>query len=257
MRVHFFSNESSAALQLIEDLASRYTNHPWEECETVIVLGGDGTMLRAMHKSLECPKPLYGINYGGVGFLMNPSWGSSTCASEFSNKLENSLPVTLHPLKIIATRKGSPCAHWAFNEVSVIRKGPYAAHLSIDLGAQKAMEKLVADGLLVATPAGSTAYNVSAGGPVLPLGSEVLAITPICPYSPRLWRGAVVPDTSVITVHLLQADKRPTLSVADFVEIKEPDSLEISVDVSRSVSLLFQQEHSLAMRNLRTQFLLR
>lgn len=224
--------------------------HPDKSVDLIIVLGGDGFMLHTLHAYMESNLPIYGMNCGTVGFLMN-RYGEENLP-EF---LETAKPITLHPLRMRAeTMQGESHTALAINEVSFLRQTNQAAHLRISVDDQVKLKKMVCDGVLIATPAGSTAYNLSANGPIIPLGAGVLALTPISAFRPRRWRGALLPHTAEVTVEIINPLKRPVSAVADFMEVRHVRRVSVKEVRSLSLKLLFDPGHSLEDRIIREQF---
>jgi NAD+ kinase len=237
-----------------EELRARYDWCPVSEAEMVVALGGDGFMLQTLHGMLDRRTPVapvFGMNLGTVGFLMN-EWRSGGLEA----RLAASKPFKVTPLRMTATKvSGETCVIPAINEVSFLRETRQTAKLELTLNDRVVMAELACDGILVATPAGSTAYNLSAQGPILPLASSLLAITPISPFRPRRWRGAIVPDSARIAIRVLDADKRPVSAVADQREVREVSHVEIVIDRVRDLTLLFDPEHALDDRITMEQFI--
>ncbi|MGN6270846.1 MAG: NAD kinase [Sphingomonas sp.] len=237
-----------------ETLRGRYEWVPIDEAETVVALGGDGFMLQTLHAQLDRRTPVvpvFGMNLGTVGFLMN-EWRSDGLEA----RLAASRPFKVTPLRMTAaTVSGKTHVIPAINEVSFLRETRQTAKLELTLNERVVMPELACDGILVATPAGSTAYNLSAQGPILPLGSAMLAITPISPFRPRRWRGAIVPDSARISVRVLNPDKRPVSVVADQREVREVAQVDIAIDRARDLTLLFDPEHALDDRITMEQFI--
>ncbi len=223
-----------------------------DRAEIVIALGGDGHMLHVLHRLLEDRKdiPVYGMNLGTIGFLMN-NWR----ADGLSERLDRTKSFSIRPLNMTATTvSGHSFVLPAINEVSLLRETRQAAKLEITVNGRPVIPELICDGILVATPAGSTAYNLSANGPILPLDSSLLALTPISPFRPRRWKGAILPDRYKIELKILEATKRPVSAVADQREIREVASIGIELDHNRSLTLLFDPEHALDDRIAMEQF---
>ncbi len=224
-----------------------------EEADVVVALGGDGFMLQTLHAMLERrggAVPVFGMNLGTVGFLMNEwrSYGLDT-------RLERARPFKVSPLSMVATCvDGRTHTLSAINEVSLLRETRQTAKLEVSVNDRVVMAELACDGILVATPAGSTAYNYSAQGPILPLGSAMLALTPISAFRPRRWRGAILPDRALITFRALEAAKRPVSAVADQREVREIATVVVEVDRTRELTLLFDPEHALDDRITMEQF---
>jgi NAD+ kinase len=246
---------SSATPQAREAEALLREQHefvPLDSADAVIVLGGDGHMLQLLHQLLEERRdiPAYGMNRGTIGFLMN-GWH----AGDLLNRLARAKSFSVRPLTAnITTVSGQSFTLPAINEVSLLRETRQAAKIEISVNGRAVIPELICDGILVSTPAGSTAYNLSANGPILPLDSSLLALTPISPFRPRRWKGAILPDRYVIKLAILEAGKRPVSAVADQREIRDIASVEVALDRSRSLTLLFDPEHALDDRIAMEQF---
>ncbi|MHC8509080.1 MAG: NAD kinase [Rhodospirillales bacterium] len=233
-----------------EALAARYGDTPAGEADAVVVLGGDGFMLRSLHET-GGGAPLYGMNRGSVGFLMN-----EYKEDELLERLNAAEINALHPLCMTAEDvNGKTSSASAFNEVSLTRSASTAAKLRISIDGRVRMEEIICDGVLAATPAGSTAYNLSAQGPILPMGSELLALTPISAFRPRRWRGAILPETCKISIEVLDPDERPVIAVADFFDVPGARKVEIEMARDKSARLMFDPDHALEERIIREQFL--
>ncbi len=207
-------------------------------------------MLQALHRFVSTGKPIYGMNRGTVGFLMN-----DYAEDALNERLAAAELTTIHPLSMTAVdQDGESHSAIAFNEVSLLRQRYQAAKLEIAVDGKPRLDELICDGILVATPAGSTAYNLSAHGPILPIDSSLLALTPISAFRPRGWRGAILPHQARVKVTVLEGEKRPVAAVADHVEVRHVRVVEIAEDMSRSANILFDPGHSLAERVLREQF---
>lgn len=250
-RFYFYAGTSAAATGAHEELTHTYAHSAEAEtADAIIVLGGDGTMLEALHKHIGTGKPIYGMNCGSVGFLMNPYDVKNLPA-----RLQAAHTIALHPLRMQATDKdGATHEAVAFNEVAVFRQSRQSAHIKLTVNGITRMDEMVGDGVLVATPAGSTAYNLSARGPIIPLGSNVLGLTPISPFRPRAWRGALLPEGAIITLTNLDPDKRPVSVTADFTEVRDMVQVTIAADAARSVGVLFNPDHNLEERIFNEQF---
>ena len=236
-----------------EELRSAYDWVTLDEAEEVVALGGDGFMLQTLHAMLERRRivPVFGMNLGTIGFLMN-DWR----LERLDERLARAKPFRVSPLSMTAvTISGEQCVLPAINEVSLLRETRQTAKLEVTINDRVVLEELVADGMLVATPAGSTAYNLSANGPILPLGSALLALTPISPFRPRRWRGAILPEKTRIGIRVLEADKRPVSAVADQREIREVSHVQVEIDHMRDLTLLFDPEHALDDRITMEQFI--
>lgn len=254
--IYIHSSDTDKSCKIAEDIKAILSSSNFL-CQTkidrstnfIIVVGGDGEMLRAIHSFYNLNIPFIGINSGSVGFLMN---------EEFSTDLllDNNSAVRLYPLEMrCKTTQNESKNILAFNEVSVYRSTNQAAKLAVNLNKQNRIEELVADGLIIATPAGSSAYNLSAGGRIVPLDSRVLCITPVCPYRPRRWHGAIIPEDSNIEVNILESKKRPVNAVADFKEVNSIESLEVILRKDIFVSLIFSSKSALNERIIKEQFM--
>jgi NAD+ kinase len=233
-------------------LRQRYDFTEAEDAETLVALGGDGFMLQTLHAMLDKgpPRPVFGMNRGTVGFLMN-DWRID-CLPE---RLAGAKAIRVAPLEMKATTVGGDTfVHAAMNEISLLRETRQTAKIEISVNGRVALPELACDGVLVATPAGSTAYNLSAHGPILPLQAKMLALTPISPFRPRRWSGAILPDDTAICLQVLEAENRPVSAVADQVEVRDVCRVEIGLDRNRSLTLLFDPEHALDERIAMEQF---
>ncbi|NIJ18853.1 NAD+ kinase [Sphingomonas naasensis] len=236
-----------------EELRRAYDWVPLNQADQVVALGGDGFMLQTLHAMLERRRllPVFGMNLGTIGFLMN-DWR----LDGLEERLTRAKPFRVSPLSMTATTvDGEHCVLPAINEVSLLRETRQTAKLEVTVNDRVVLEELVADGMLVATPAGSTAYNLSANGPILPLGSALLALTPISPFRPRRWRGAILPEKTRIGIRVLEASKRPVSAVADQREIREVAEVHVAIDHMRDLTLLFDPEHALDDRITMEQFI--
>ena len=233
-------------------LRKRYRWADAEDAETLVALGGDGFMLQTLHAMLEDgnARPVFGMNRGTFGFLMN-EWRMD----RLPERIEAAKHIRVAPLIMEATNiRDETWAHPAINEVSLLRETRQSAKIEISVNGRVVMPELVADGVLVATPAGSTAYNLSAHGPILPLQAKMLALTSISPFRPRRWSGAILPDDVSVRFRILEADKRPVSAVADQFEVREVCTVDVALDRSRSLTLLFDPEHALDERIAMEQF---
>lgn len=222
-----------------------------DKAEVIVALGGDGFMLATMHQYMERNIPIFGMNLGSVGFLMNEFKEAGLI-----KRLELAESIELRPLTMTAkTAKGETYSALAINEVSLLRETRYAAKVRILVDGVIRLEELICDGVMISTAAGSTAYNLSAQGPIIPLGAELLALTPISAFRPRRWRGALLPQNSVVEIEMLDSDRRPVSAVADFTEIREVVSVAIKEEATIYSTLLFDPEHNLEERILKEQFL--
>ena len=249
-KIAIVASDAPQAQKALATLTKRYGNTPVGEADVIVALGGDGLMLHTMRANLNGGKAIFGMNRGSVGFLMN-----DYRASGLVSRIERAEATTIHPLKLTATDiHGKRHTEIAFNEVSLLRQTHQAAKLEISIDRKVRLKELVCDGLIISTPAGSTAYNLSAHGPILPIGSPLLVMTPISAFRPRRWRGAVIPHEAHIQVKAAETKKRPVAVTADHVEFRNIRKIEVAEDQSRSVRLLFDPGHSLAERVLNEQF---
>lgn len=247
-RIHFIASPTDSATEALERLAERYGQVPLAEAEVVVPLGGDGLMLSTLHRQSDLP--VYGMNRGTVGFLMN-EYGEDGLVE----RIENAEMAITHPLSMIAgASDGTEYHGLAINEVSLLRAGPQAAKLRISLNGKVRLEELVCDGAIVSTPAGSTAYNYSAHGPILPIGSNVLALTAIAAFRPRRWQGAILPADAVVRFDILEAEKRPVMADADSRGLDSVLWCEVRSEPSIVHRLLFDPGHGLEERLIREQF---
>ena len=248
--IAFLSSGAREADEALKALTARYGSTPIGEADVIVALGGDGLMLQTLHRTMKHPKPIYGMNRGSVGFLMN-----DYSEDGLRERLAAALPSIIHPL-IMRARDihGAETMARAINEVSLLRQTYQAAKLRIVIDDATQLDELIADGILVATPAGSTAYNLSANGPILPLGVPLMALTPLSPFRPRRWRGALLRDSARVAIEVLEADKRPVAAAADHFEIRRVVAVDVAMDKSTSLILLHDPGHSLDERILREQF---
>jgi NAD+ kinase len=249
-RIAFLSAGTPEADEALARLAPAYGNADPAKADVIVALGGDGLMLQTLHKFMDAAKPIYGMNRGSVGFLMNEFQENG-----LRERLDNAHASTIHPLLMQATTiSGEIRIARAINEVSLLRQSYQAAKLRLSVDGKERLAELIADGVLVSTPAGSTAYNLSANGPILPLDTNLIALTPISAFRPRRWRGALLPDTAKVIVEILEAEKRPVAAVADHVEIRDVARVEIAMDHGTGAVILHDPGHSLGERILREQF---
>jgi NAD+ kinase len=249
-RIAFVAAEGDAAQTALTRLTKRYKSASPGEAEIVVVLGGDGFMLQTLHTLIGRNVPIFGMNRGSVGFLLNEYREDGLV-----ERLKNAVRVTLHPLRMTVTAgDGRKSEAIAINEVSLLRQTRQTAKLAIKVDGVERLPELTCDGVLVATPAGSTAYNLSAHGPIIPLGAGLLALTPISAFRPRRWRGALLPHRAKVRFEVLEADKRPVSATADHTEIRDVAAVEVCEDRNTSLTLLFDPEHNLEERVLKEQF---
>jgi NAD+ kinase len=231
-------------------LAQRYGDTAPPDSDVIVALGGDGLMLQTLHRFMKSGKAIYGMHRGTVGFLMN-----DFAEDDLPERLSRAETTLIHPLLMRARdADGNQHEAHAINEVSLFRQTYQAAWLRIMVDGKERLPQLVADGVMVATPAGSTAYNLSAQGPIIPINAPLLAVTPISPFRPRRWRGALLPDSARVQIDVLEADKRPVAAVADHDEVRAVKSVEVMMDRTISIPMLFDPGHSLDERILREQF---
>ncbi len=248
--IAFIASEAPEAQAALAKLVERYGDADPATADVIVALGGDGLMLQVLHRFMGTGKPIYGMNRGSVGFLMNEFRERG-----LSRRLEAAERSVVHPLAMRAVdQSGSEVEAKAVNEVSLLRRSYQAAKLRISIDGQVRLGELVADGLLLATPAGSTAYNLSANGPILPLDAPLLALTPISAFRPRRWRGALLPDHATVMIEVLEAQKRPVNAVADHTQIENVISVSIAIDSGTDLVMLHDPGHSLDERILREQF---
>ena len=252
-KIALVASETPRAQEAFAKLSEQSDWVPLKEADAVVVLGGDGFMLHTLHSMLEMRRivPAYGMNRGTVGFLMN----RYDNRANVMRRLEKARGKTISPLRITAvTQDGEMHKMCAINELSLLRETRQTAKIEVTVGSRVRIEELVGDGILVSTPAGSTAYNLSANGPILPLDSRMLALTPISPFRPRRWRGAILPDEMRITLRVLEPAKRPVAAVADQKELRDIAEVIVENDPSSSLELLFDPGQSLAERIVSEQF---
>ncbi len=249
-KIAFVASASAEAQAALTELTRIYGNHDAETADIVVALGGDGLMLQTLHRHMHTGKPIYGMHRGTVGFLMN-----EFSTHDLHGRLSAARESLINPLKMRATDiRGDVHIHHAINEVALFRQTHQAAHLRILIDERERMAELIADGVLVATPSGSTAYNLSAQGPILPINAALLALTPISPFRPRRWRGALLPNSAYVVIEVLDSAKRPVAAVADHDEARDVARVEVLSDKTISMRMLFDPGHSLEERILREQF---
>lgn len=254
MKIAIVASHSKKSQDSLQELQQTYKQHivRAKDADVIIALGGDGFMLHTLHKFIEDAKPVYGMRRGTVGFLMN-----RYAKEDLITRLKSSQITILHPLKMLATTtKGQHFEALAINEVSLLRQTRQSSRIGISINGQDKIQQLVGDGVMLATPAGSTAYNLSAHGPVLPLGSEILALTPISPFRPRRWKGAIITSDAHVKFSVQDCGKRPVSATADNFEVRDVDCVEVFEDRSVSLQLLFDPEHRLEDRIINEQFII-
>src|ERR1044071_5568165 len=248
-KIAFVASETKEAQDALKKLSARYGSAPPDKAEAIVALGGDGLMLQTMHAHLNSRIPIYGMNRGSVGFLLNDYHEDN-----LKNRLEAAETTVIHPLCMTAYDKhGVKHEALAINEVSLFRQIYQAAKLRITVDGKVRMDELICDGALLSTPAGSTAYNLSAHGPILPIEAELLALTPISPFRPRRWRGAILSNRAVVKFVTRETEKRPASAVADNVEFQNVQEVTVREDRSHRVTLLFDPGTSLEERVLSEQ----
>jgi NAD+ kinase len=248
--VAFVASSTPDAQRALQELEEQYPKVPPEAADVVVALGGDGLMLQTLHRFMGSAKPIYGMNKGTVGFLMNEYREDA-----LFERLESAQRSVIHPLLMVARDvKGVAHTARAINEVSMLRQTYQAAKLRVSVDGHVRLDELSADGILVATPAGSTAYNLSVNGPILPLNAPLLALTPISAFRPRRWRGALLPDYAKIQIEVLEPENRPVSAVADHTEFRNVSRVHVSMDRSVDLVMLHDPGHSLDERILREQF---
>jgi NAD+ kinase len=249
-KIAFVASETKEAQDARKELAERYGNVAPDKADVIVALGGDGLMLQTMHAHLNSRIPIYGMNRGSVGFLLNDYHEDN-----LKNRLEAAETTVIHPLRMTAyDNHGVKHEALAINEVSLFRQIYQAAKLRITVDDKVRMDELICDGVLVSTPAGSTAYNLSAHGPILPINAPLLALTPISPFRPRRWRGALLPNDARVAIDVLEPDKRPVSAVADHTEFRDVVKVEVMEESGIDIFMMFDPGHTLAERVLAEQF---
>ncbi len=249
--LHFMSSDADDAREAAARLAALYGQSSREDADVILALGGDGFMLQTLHATMNESCRIYGMNRGSIGFLMNEYHEDG-----LRERIEAATSETIRPLRMKATdMDGKETTALAINEVSLLRQSYQAAKLRITVDGKTRLEELICDGIMVATPAGSTAYNLSAHGPILPLDAPLLALTPVSAFRPRRWRGALLPNNSIVELEILEPNKRPVNAVADHTEVKSVSKVNIRESRSRTATILFDASHSWNDRILAEQFL--
>ncbi len=250
LKLCFFASEKPVAQEAMRDLKRLYGDYSVEDCDVIVAVGGDGFMLDVLRAQMGVAKPIYGFNRGTVGFMMNDA-----DISGLRERIAAAEATVIHPLVMTATTiDGRTETAMAINEISLFRETRQSARIRISINGKVRMESLTCDGVLLATPAGSTAYNLSAHGPILPISAQMLALTPISAFRPRRWRGALVPHDAVVLFEALESEKRPVSGVADNQEVRDVARVEARENRNISMTLLFDQGQSLDERILREQF---
>lgn len=251
LKIAFAASAAPVAQTALAALKARYGNASLEEADVIVALGGDGFMLQTLHSSQHLSAPVYGMNRGTIGFLMN-----EYSENDLEARLEAAEEALVNPLSMTALdADGVEHKALAINEVSLLRMTAQAAKLRITIDGTPRMDELICDGAMLATPAGSTAYNLSAHGPILPINSKLLALTPISAFRPRRWRGALLPEAAEVTFTALEADKRPISAVADNSEFRNIVEVSVRQSTTHEMLMLFDEDHSLDERILTEQFM--
>jgi len=249
--IAFVAADTRQANEAHDALTAEYGNCAIGDADVIVPLGGDGVMLETLHNNIDSHIPVYGMNRGSVGFLMN-----SYEQKSLKDRLDSAVAVSLHPLHMGAiTTDGAERKALAINEVSLFRETGQAAKILIRVDGVIRIDELICDGVMLSTPAGSTAYNFSAHGPIIPIGSELLALTPISAFRPRRWRGALLPDRAEVSFEILESEKRPISAMADFTEVRDVTQVTVKQAKDHTITLLFDAEHNLEERIIREQFL--
>jgi len=251
MKIAVIASEHADAQRARDILLTTWPAVAEEEADVIVALGGDGFMLQTLHQNMHRNIPIYGMNRGTVGFLLNDYDSRGLMA-----RIRMAERFTLHPLRMTAEcHNGDSHEFLAINEVSLLRETRQTAKLEISINGTVRMKEMVGDGLLVSTPAGSTAYNLSAGGPILPISANLIALTPVSPFRPRRWRGALLDEATLISVRVREPKKRPVSAVADMHEVRDVSRISIAQAHDVSLTLLFDPSHDLADRVFSEQFI--
>ncbi len=249
-KINFLHSNVTVARSSWQSLVDRYGNVPLDQASVIVAIGGDGFMLQTLHQTLRYGLPIYGLNCGSIGFLMN-----RFAVEHLPSRLQQARLTRLHPLCMQAhAESGETTPALAINEVSLLRQSQQAAKIRVLVNRTIRIEELICDGVLLSTAAGSTAYNLSVFGPILPIDADALALTPISPFRPRRWRGAILPHTAEVRFEILEHEKRPVSATADALEIRNILSVDIAEDRSTVLQLLFDPDHNLDERILGEQF---
>jgi NAD+ kinase len=249
-KIAFRASEAPEAQETLKELSNRYGDCALDQADVIVAIGGDGFMLQTLHETIDLGLPIYGINRGTVGFLMNILEDNDLPA-----RLANAVTAVIHPLAMTATDvNGKTHKALAINEVSLLRETRQSAKLRISIDGKVRLDELLCDGALVATPAGSTAYNLSAHGPILPIDARLLALTPISAFRPRRWRGALLSHNAKVRFDVLEAEKRPVSAVADHTEVRNVAHVDVKENRKVKLKLLFDEGHSLDERIISEQF---
>jgi NAD+ kinase len=250
MKLHFSASSHDGAIERRARLVERYGQHEIADADCIVALGGDGHMLHVLHETVAHDKPVFGLNCGRLGFLMN-----HYASEELIERIRDAETAPIHPLRMHAeTTDGTQHSALAINEVSLIRQTHNAAHIRVEVDGKHQVDELVCDGILLATPVGSTAYNLSAYGPVVPLGAGLMALTPISPFRPRRWRGALLNESAQVNLEVLEPQFRPVAASADSAEHRHIKTISIAQAQDITLRLLYDQGYSLADRAIAEQF---
>ena len=250
MKLHFSASSHDGAIERRARLVERYGQHEIADADCIVALGGDGHMLHVLHETVAHDKPVFGLNCGRLGFLMN-----HYASEELIERIRDAETAPIHPLRMHAeTTDGTQHSALAINEVSLIRQTHNAAHIRVEVDGKHQVDELVCDGILLATPVGSTAYNLSAYGPVVPLGAGLMALTPISPFRPRRWRGALLNESAQVNLKVLEPQFRPVAASADSAEHRHIKTISIAQAQDITLRLLYDQGYSLADRAIAEQF---
>ncbi len=250
MKIHFVYSSNKKSKNAFREMAKIYGQYPVYEADCIVVLSGDGMILRAFHENYQHNLPIYGMNRGDLGFLTN-----SYQINNLIQRINKAVPVKFHPLRAwIETESGKTFSTIAINEVYLLRETHQSAKLRVKTDGVIRLKELVCDGLITASAVGSTAYNYSAGGPIIPYGTPLMALTPISSFRPRCWRGALLPETTCVELKVIDEDRRPVCAVADYVEFRKAVNVKIAQDKSLTFSLLLDPNNSLKKKILDEQF---
>lgn len=250
-KIAFTAARQAPAQKALRRLKARYSHVSTAKADVIVALGGDGFMLRTLHRYMNRGVPIYGLNRGSVGFLMN-----SYSENALKQRIKRADAMAVHPLIMKATDiNGKKHTSTAINEVSLLRQTRLAAKITIEVDGIERLVGMICDGVLIATPAGSPAYNLSAHGPIIPLGAGVLALTPICAFRPRQWGGALLPHDATVTFKILDPERRRVSAVADYTEVRRVATVSVREDRSKTLTMLHDPEHNFEERILKEQFL--
>ena len=249
-RLHFVATPVPEGQAALANLRQQYNDAGPDDADVIVALGGDGMMLQTLHAFLGRGKPIYGMNLGTVGFLMN-----EFNEADLADRVTKAEPAEVHPLRMRAATADQTVDALAFNEVSMLRQTRQATKLRILVDGKIRIAELICDGVLISTPAGSTAYNLSAHGPIIPIDAALLALTPISAFRPRRWRGALLPHRAKVRFEVLEVEKRPVSAVADGLEVRDVVSVDVAEDRSIAMTMLFDADRNLDERILTEQFI--